>query len=148
MAPMRSIRGLKLVRWVRGPVKLHEKTFRIAIQPTFANLVGADLDEGVMAALFLNCHMKSPDIPRERPASRGVRGALEGHGRKKSVRNFEYGRRIQLRTEEMLHCPGPVGAFTDWIQSILSSGCFLSDVSRRNCSAMAQSPPVTKKRLP
>ena len=63
--------------WIRNAVELYEVALRIPVEPALANLVCLDLDERVVAALFLHREMKSAEYPRIRPRSRGMRSSIE-----------------------------------------------------------------------
>ena len=71
-------------------MQLHEIALRIPVESALADLVGLNLDEGVVAALFLHREMKSAEYPGVSARSGCMRGSVERQSWKKFISDIEY----------------------------------------------------------
>src|ERR687896_2167214 len=77
--------GRQLVRGIGQAMHANEESLHVAIEPALANLIGIDLDEGVMTSLWLHDDLRRAELAAERarPLSRGL--SREAERRKELV---------------------------------------------------------------
>src|SRR5687768_1482233 len=84
-------------------MKLDKEPLGIAVQAALTHLIGVDLDESVVSALFLHAQLKCSEKARKRSRPRGVRRTLERKSREERVGNAKNIHRRQLSSKEMPH---------------------------------------------
>lgn len=89
-------------------MELEEIALGIPIESAFANLVRLNLDERVVAALFLHREMKRAEYSRVRPRSGGVRSTIERKSWKEFIGDLQHVCGQHLRSEKMSHVTTPV----------------------------------------
>jgi hypothetical protein len=82
-------------------MELYEKALRVSVETAFADLVGMNLDEGVVPPLHLHGKNQRTEQSGVCAGSRRVRRALERKRRKEFIGHAQDIRRRELGSEEV-----------------------------------------------